>query len=128
MEAWVDTYMVPLMLNDKPSLKGRLVLGEMEKALNAHSNYLICMPRGFGKTSYCECATLFALSTGIQKFVVIVSNNSRAAGGILQDIFRAIAEKDTPYSQDYPEVCFPFHILNGSFRRRQTYRGHTTDL
>lgn len=86
------------------------------------------MPRGQGKTSFTEVATLFALATGIQKYVVCISNNARAAAGIMQDIWRAIAETGTAFAQDYPGVCCPFHLCNGSFRRRQTYRGVLTEI
>ena len=125
---WVKTYCVPLLLQDAPSEKGYEVLQKMEYALTAHQNYMICMPRGSGKSSFVECATLFALATGIQKYVVCISNNARAANGIMQDIWRAIAETDTPFAQDYPAVVGPFHICNGSFRRRQSYRGVMTDI
>jgi hypothetical protein len=37
----------------------------MERALTAHSNFMISMPRSHGKTSYMECATLYAISTGL---------------------------------------------------------------
>ena len=46
----------------------------------------------------------------------------------MQDIWRAIAETDTPFAVDYPAVCCPFHLCNGSFRRRQTYKGRMTDI
>ena len=49
---WVRTYCFGLLLNDAPPDKGVEVLAEMERALTAHSNYLICMPRGSGKPSY----------------------------------------------------------------------------
>lgn len=39
-----------------------------------------------------------------------------------------IQETDTPFAQDYPEVCKPFHLCNGSFRRRQLYKGISTDI
>lgn len=125
---WVKTYCVSLLLQDEPSKKGYDVLSKMERALTDHQNYMICMPRGQGKTSFVCCATLYALATGIQKYVVCISNNARAANGIMQDIWRAIAETDTPFAQDYPAVCCPFHLCNGSFRRRQTYRGKMTDM
>ena len=64
----------------------------------------------------------------MQKFVVIVSNNTRAASNILNDIWRMIQESGTPFAQDYPEVTLPFQQTNGSFRRRQTYRGKSTDI
>lgn len=125
---WVKTYCVPLMLNDDPPELGEGVLRYMYGAVNSHSNYMIAMPRGHGKTSYIECVTLFALATGLHKYVVVISNNARAASGIMTDIWRGIAETDTPFSQDYPEVCLPFQVCNGSFRRRQLYKGASTDI
>ena len=86
------------MLDDAPPPKGQDVLKQMADAMTAHSNYLICMSRGSGKSSYIECVTLQALATGLQKFVVIISNNGRAASGILQDIWHAIAEPDTAFA------------------------------
>lgn len=58
----------------------------------------------------------------------MVSANQRASSNILKDIWRAVNEKDTPFSQDYPEIATPFNIANGSFRRRQLFRGISTDL
>lgn len=125
---WVNTYCIPLLLNDPPPKKGEQVLLQMQHALTAHSNYMICMPRGHGKSSYVCCATLYAIATGLQKYVVCISNNTRAASGLMNDIWKAIAETDTIFAQDYPEVCVPFHLCNGSFRRKQTYHGRLTEM
>lgn len=66
LAAWVDTYMCDgLALNDKPPEKGYEVLKQMEDALTSHKNYMICMGRGFGKSSYCICAALYAIATGL---------------------------------------------------------------
>ena len=105
-------------MNDPPPELGNKVLLEMEHTITAHEKYMICMGRGSGKTSYVECATLFAIATGKQKYVVVISANQRASSNILKDIWRAVNEKDTPFSQDYPEITRPYHIANGSFRRR----------
>ena len=70
----------------------------MDNATTSHSNYLICMSRGSGKSSYIECVTLHALARGIQKYIAIISNNARAATGLLNDIWRAITEPDTPFA------------------------------
>lgn len=59
---------------------------------------------------------------------MVVSANQRASTNILKDIWRAVNEKGTAFAQDYPEITAPFHIANGSFRRRQLYRGVSTDL
>lgn len=86
------------------------------------------MSRGSGKSSYVECVTLFALATGLQKYVVIISNNARAATGLLNDMWRAITEPDTPFAKDYPQLCLPFQVCKGSYRRRQLYKGMSTEL
>lgn len=73
-------------------------------------------------------AVLWLLATGKRKFCVIVSNNSRAAGNILKDIGIPVLEKETAFAQDFPELCLPFQLCNGSFRRRQMYNGRSTDI
>jgi hypothetical protein len=73
-------------------------------------------------------AVLWLLATGRRKFCVIVSNNARAAANILRDIGQPILEKDTCFAQDFPEMCVPFQLCNGSFRRRQLYKGRSTDI
>lgn len=128
IEKWVNTYCLSLLLDDAPPPKGIEVLKQMAKAMTAHTNYLICMPRGHGKSSYCECVTLYALAVGLQKYVVIISNNARAASGLLQDIWRVVVEPDTPFAQDYPSLCFPFQVCKGSYRRRQLYKGQSTEI
>ena len=117
-----------MLLNDPPPELGKKILAQMEHTITAHEKFMVCMGRGSGKTSYVECATLFAIATGRQKFVVVVSANQRASSNILKDIWRAVNEKGTAFAQDYPEIAAPFHIANGSLRRRQLYRGVSTDL
>lgn len=73
-------------------------------------------------------AVTWLLSTGRRKFCVIVSNNARAATNILKDMSMPILEKGTAFAQDFPEICLPFQLCNGSYRRKQTYRGRSTDI
>lgn len=84
------------------------------------------MGRGSGKSSYVECVTLKAVATGEQKFVVVVSQNQNSAISIMNDIFHAIMEQDSALAQDYPEICAPFHIAEGSYRKHQTMHGKET--
>lgn len=72
---WVKTYLIGLTLDEPPSVKGEEVLRQMETAIKSHSNYAIALHRGAGKTAFIISTTVYALLTGIQKFIVIVTNN-----------------------------------------------------
>lgn len=47
---------------------------------------------------------------------------------MLNDVFRMFQEPDTPFSQDYPDLCLPIQLANGSYRRKQTYKGVATEI
>lgn len=125
---WVNTYGIGLLLEDQPPKMGEVVLNQMEKAITSHTNYAIAMGRGFGKSAYTIATSIYALFKGLQKFIVIITNNARASNGILNDIYRVFQVPDSPLAQDYPEYILPFTIANGSFRRRQTFGGVSTDI
>lgn len=90
----------------------------MERAVKSHSNFAIALHRGAGKTAYIISTTVYALMTGLQKFIVIVCNNQRASNGLLNDIFRVFQVPDSDLANDYPECILPYTIANGSFRRK----------
>lgn len=125
---WVKTYCVGILIDDEPPEKGYQILDEMESALSDSRPYMIMMGRGGGKTSYVECACVYALATNKRRFPVVISNNARASCNILNDIFRMFQEVDTPFAQDYPDLCKPIEIANGSYRRKQTYKGVGTEI
>lgn len=128
LDTWVSEYMIGLILNSTPPEKGKEVLREMQKAMVSHSNTLLSIARGQGKTSYCQCAGLYAIATGIQKYVVIISANQKSADNLLSDFYKVCMEQDTKFSNDYPDLCLPFQLCAGSLRRRQLYNGVSTDL
>ena len=128
IENFIETYLMGVLFDDLPSDMYRVALREMYAALTGCRPYNIELPRGAGKSSAAEAMALYLLAYGMRKFLVIVSNNARSAGNMLKDIWRVISEKDTPFSQDFPEVCKPFELCNGATRRRQLYRGVSTDL
>lgn len=125
---FIQTYCIGLMIDDAPSDMFIKALNEMEFALSQSRPYNIELPRGQGKTSAVEMAVLYLLATGRRKFCVVVSQNARSAGNILRDMQRPIIEKDTLFSQDFPDVCLPFQLCDGSYRRRQLYKGMSTEL
>ncbi len=84
--------------------------------------------RGAGKTTAALAVAMWLLCTARKRFVVIVSQNHTSAQSLLRELGRVIMEPDTPLAQDYPQVCLPFQLCGGAMRRRQLYRGLTTDL
>lgn len=115
---WVKTYCIGILLDDEPPPHGYEVLEEMARALDDVRPYMIMMGRGGGKSCYVECASCYVIATGKRKFPVAISANAKAAQGILADIFRMFQEPDTPFAQDYPDLCIPIQIANGSYRRK----------
>jgi hypothetical protein len=84
----VTTYCVGILIDEPPCENANKILDEMERALNDVKPYQLLMGRGNGKTSLTECTAVYAMATNKRRFPVIISNNSRAACNILNDIFR----------------------------------------
>lgn len=126
--AFVKTYMIGLLIDDAPEEMYIKALEEMEAALSQARPYNIELPRGSGKTSAAQMATIYLLATGRRKFAVVVSANHSQAQNIVRDIFRVLIESDTDFATDFPELALPFQLLEGSYRRRQLYKRVSTDV
>lgn len=81
------------------------------------------LPRGAGKSVVATSMLLYLIATGKRKFAVIVSQSARSASMMMKDFYYILTNKDSAFVQDYPEVCLPFILSNGSTRRLQTYNG-----
>lgn len=125
---FISTYLVGSLFTCPPEGTMCEALAEMEASLTSARPFNIELPRGSGKTTAAEAMCLFLLSYGIRKFLVVISNNQRAAGNILNDLYHVISDGSSVFAQDFPEVCLPFVIANGSFRRRQTIRGKLVEI
>lgn len=126
--AFIRTYLVGSLFSFEPEGKMCEALSEMEASLTSARPYNIELPRGSGKTTAAEAMCLYLLSYGLRKFLVVISNNQRAAGNILNDLYHVVSDGSTVFANDFPEVCLPFVIANGSFRRRQTIRGKLVEI
>ena len=125
---FIRTYLAGSLFSFPPEGKMCEALSEMESSLTSSRPYNIELPRGAGKTTAAEAMCLFLLSYGIRKFLVVISNNQRAAGNILNDLYHVVSDGSSAFAQDFPEICLPFVIANGSFRRRQTIRGKLVEI
>ncbi len=127
LRAFVDAYMVGFVLEEKPSEMTYKAVEELEASLLDCRPVQIQLPRGSGKTTFASIAVLYLLATARRKFAVIVSQNARSAANILSDIWRMVNE-ESAFSTDFPEMCRPFQLCNGAFRRRQIYKGKATNI
>ena len=124
---FIDTYMIGFVLEEKPSPMTYKAVEELATSLLDCRPVQIQLPRGSGKTTFAAIAVLYLLATAKRKFAVIVSQNARSATNILSDIWRMVDE-ESAFSIDYPEMCKPFQLCNGGFRRKQIYHGKSTNL
>lgn len=125
---FIRTYLIGSLFSYPPEGKMCEALAEMEASLTSARPYNIELPRGSGKTTAAEAMCLYLLSYGLRKFLVVISNNQRAAGNILNDLYHVVSDGSGAYSVDFPELSLPFVIANGSFRRRQTIQGKLVEI
>jgi len=71
--------------------------------------YAFAMPRGFGKTSLCLAACLWAILYGHCKWVCMVAATGPAALTLLEDI-KAILSDSTTLAEDFPEATWPMQM------------------
>ena len=105
------------------------VIASIQKAIIEGGLYALAMPRGSGKTSICEAASLWSLLFGHRKFVVFVGASERHAEGLL-DSCRVEIENNPLLGADFPEVCYPVRRLEGIAMRAagQTLDGERTRI
>lgn len=124
---FTNTYMVGSLLDDEPPEHCQAILNQMLDACLANTPYLILTGRGSGKTSFSEIIILYLIATGRKKYGVLISNSAASSQNILNDIFRFITN-ESAFTNDYPELCLPFLLCNGSYRRKQTYNGKLLNI
>ena len=124
---FINTYMIGFVLEETPSQMTYKAVEELEAALLDCRPVQIQLPRGSGKTTFASIAVLYLLATARRKFAVVVSQNARSATNILSDIWRMVNE-ESKFSTDFPELCKPFQLCNGAFRRRQLYKNKPTNI
>lgn len=100
-----------------------------EDILNNGGQAALAMPRGFGKTSLMQWAILYAVMSGIRKYVVYVGAISDEAVDRLDEI-KAELEVNELLAADFPEVCLPIRALEGIPQRAngQTLDGKRTHI
>lgn len=105
------------------------VLTKLELAIREGGQYAIAMPRGFGKSSICEIAALWALFNGFHQFVCLIGAESKHGTDMLDSI-KVELESNPLLLEDFPEVVYPIHRMENIAQRTkgQTFNGKPTHM
>lgn len=105
------------------------VIGRIQRCVLEGGRYANVVYRGFAKTSIAEGTAIWATIYGHRSFVPIFGADADSASGIIESVKHELSENDLLLA-DFPEVCFPFHALEGKPQRAlsQTYRGERTHI
>lgn len=105
------------------------VIDRIEETVQRGGLFAMAMPRGSGKTSLSEVGAMWALFTGARKFVALIGASAAAAEENLDSIKQEI-EVNELLAEDFPEVCYPIRMLEGSAQlcARQLSLGERTRI
>lgn len=103
------------------------VIAKLERAIMEGGQYAISLARGFGKSTLCEKAVLWALFTGEHKFVPLIGSDNGHAKNML-DAIKVELESNELLLEDFPEIVYPIHKLERIYQRSkgQLYKGKPT--
>lgn len=105
---WAEDHLKVLAVTQRVVLEGGL--------------FAEAMPRGFGKTSICEVAAIWAVIYAHRPFAVVIGPDEGHAIDRVENI-RTELEGNARLLEDFPEVCLPIQRLEGVNQRRLLYRG-----
>ena len=108
----------------------------IKAAIHYEELFAVAAPRGGGKSSLAKCVGgVWATVNGHADWVVPIEANTEYAVAFLEDVksyFEIPEDEDAEdlFGLDYPEVCTPIRVCQGSTRRHegQTYQGNPTRL
>ena len=102
-------------------------IAKTEQAANRGGLFAMAMPRGTGKTSICDAATLWAPMTGRRRFAFLFAANQTGANDHIESIKKELATNEL-LAEDWPEIVYPIRCLEGIANRAagQLYMGRPT--
>lgn len=117
----------PGIFNDPFSKDHLDIIAKAQIIITDGGKQALACPRGFGKTSLCECIAILSVLYGLQIYVVVVAASADAAKVIMKSI-RDEIETNELLLADFPEAIYALVALDGEPRRclGQTYQGQKT--
>ena len=105
------------------------VIDRLQTVIESGGQYALAMPRGHGKTSLLERASLWSILTGRRKFAVLVSANEVLAEQSLGRL-KSELEHSELLLADWPKAVHPLRRLESQSRRAvgQLYEGVRTEI
>lgn len=84
----------------------------LQKTILEGGLHAMAMPRGSGKTTMCEIATLWATVYHHRQYVVFIGSTRQDGLESLKSIKTQI-ETNEMFAEDFPEICYPIKALEG---------------
>ena len=105
------------------------IIGKIEQAVLHGGLFAVATPRGFGKSSLCEAACIWAVLYGHREFVALIGSDEGHAVDMLESIKMELEENEL-LLEDFPEVVYPIRCLEGIANRcaGQLYKGQRTHI
>lgn len=105
------------------------VIKLIEQAVLGGMLQAVAMPRGMGKSSIMQRASLWAVIYGHRRYVIVVCADDTKAKKTL-GILKTELQKNEVLAADFPEVCVPIRKLEGIPNRAQgqLYNGQPTGI
>ena len=105
------------------------VMAKIEQAVLRGGLFAMATPRGFGKSSLCEAACIWAVLYGHREFVALIGSDEGHAMDMLESIKMELDGNEL-LLEDFPEVVYPIHALDGIANRcaGQLYKGQRTHI
>jgi len=119
----------PLIFHLNWSADHLKIIAKIEQAVMAGGLFAMAMPRGSGKSSIVEVATIWATANGHRKFVCLIGSDEGSAKEMLASIKMELEGNDL-LDEDYWSITFPVRCLDGiSLRAKgQLFKGNRTQI
>ena len=109
------------------SLDHLKVIGKIEEAVTSGGLFAFAMPRGSGKTTLTMAAAIWAVFSGISRYVCLIGSAVGQSLALFQSVQASLLGNEL-LLDDFPEIVFPIRALeNNAHRQRgQRYKGELT--
>ena len=105
------------------------IIKKIETAVIGGACFAEAMPRGSGKTTIAEKSVIWSIVFGYHSFMALIGSSETAAQEMIDSVKQEFEDNEL-LSDDFPEVCYPIHCIDGIANRApgQLYHGERTRI